>query len=317
MARIRTIKPEFFTSEDILDLSPLARLLYIGIWCEADREGRLAWKPKTLKTRYLPVDNADVHELCRELTERGLVIPYGDGFAYIPSFLKHQHINPREAKSLFPDPLECPSFDASNLDLHASSRVTDASVTRREEGKGKERKGKEGEGTRVATREEEISLPSEEIQKPKPESQEPLPDRLVADNDAKRIADKYRRMIAPTSTPGNGQTELVKLIVDQRIPAEDLEQSVKNFAAWRAAIPKPPFPIHARTFFGGGEWLNFRDCVPEQIQPPDPHAAEKAEREAKDAEMRKKLEIVTAREIEELNARAAERRKAKAQLAGG
>ena len=45
MARIRTIKPEFFTSEDIVALSPLARLLFIALWCEADREGRLVWKP--------------------------------------------------------------------------------------------------------------------------------------------------------------------------------------------------------------------------------------------------------------------------------
>ena len=41
MARIRTIKPEFFTSDDICALSPRARLLYVGLWCEADREGRL------------------------------------------------------------------------------------------------------------------------------------------------------------------------------------------------------------------------------------------------------------------------------------
>lgn len=60
MARIRTIKPDFFTSEDIMALSPLARLLYIGTWLEADREGRLTWKPSTLKVRYLPSDACDV-----------------------------------------------------------------------------------------------------------------------------------------------------------------------------------------------------------------------------------------------------------------
>jgi hypothetical protein len=43
VARIRTIKPEFFTSEDIVSLPPLTRLLYIALWCEADKEGRLAW----------------------------------------------------------------------------------------------------------------------------------------------------------------------------------------------------------------------------------------------------------------------------------
>ena len=58
MARIRTIKPEFFTSEDIVSLSPLARLLYQATWCEADKEGRLQWKPGTFKLRYFPADGS-------------------------------------------------------------------------------------------------------------------------------------------------------------------------------------------------------------------------------------------------------------------
>ena len=104
MARIRTIKPEFFTSEDIVSLSPLARLLYIAIWCEADKEGRLAWKPRTFKMRYLPGDDCDISQLCEELTACGLVVLYGDGLAHIPSFTKHQHVNPRESASNLPAP---------------------------------------------------------------------------------------------------------------------------------------------------------------------------------------------------------------------
>jgi hypothetical protein len=122
MARIRTIKPEFFTSEDIVALSPYARLLYIALWCEADRDGRMNWKPKTFKMRYFPADSVDVPELCNELLSSGLVKLYGEGLAYIPSFAKHQHINPRETASSLPDP-------------HASSTRQHASVTHREEGK--------------------------------------------------------------------------------------------------------------------------------------------------------------------------------------
>ena len=86
MARIRTIKPEFFTSDDICSLSPLARLLYIGIWCEADRDGQLVWAPRGLKRRYLPDDICDIDALCRELVDRGVVRLYGDGLAYVPTF---------------------------------------------------------------------------------------------------------------------------------------------------------------------------------------------------------------------------------------
>ncbi len=104
MARIRTIKPEFFTSEDICNLSPLARLLYIALWCEADKEGRLTWKPRTFKLRYFPSDNCAIDELAGELVGSGMVVLYGDGLAYIPGFTIHQHVNPRESSSNLPAP---------------------------------------------------------------------------------------------------------------------------------------------------------------------------------------------------------------------
>ena len=132
MARIRTIKPEFFTSEDIVSLTPLTRLLYIALWCEADREGRFEWKPKTIKLRYLPGDGCDIDLLATELIGCGLVHIYeseGKRYAEIPSFKKHQVINNRESESSIPP------------------RVAHASTTRKSGAKaeGKEgMKGKEG-----------------------------------------------------------------------------------------------------------------------------------------------------------------------------
>lgn len=134
MARIRTIKPEFFTSEDIVNLTPMARLLYIALWCEADKEGRLVWKPTTFKLRYLPGDNCDVQALCAEIVDAGLVVLYGSGYAYIPAFKAHQHINPRESASQLPDP-DASSTRQSRVGTR-QSRDSDAQVGR--EGKGKE-----------------------------------------------------------------------------------------------------------------------------------------------------------------------------------
>lgn len=149
MARIRTIKPDFFTSEDIVSLSPLARLLFIATWLEADREGRFVWRPKTLKLRYLPGDQCDIDDLAAELVDAGLVVPYvinGQTFSEIPSFTKHQVINNRESASTHP------------------ARVTDASATRGQcvtdatttplagkEGKGKEGKARRERATTVPT----------------------------------------------------------------------------------------------------------------------------------------------------------------------
>lgn len=106
MAYIRTIKASFFTSDDIVSLSPLARLLYIALWTEADREGRMEWRPGNFKLRFLPGDNCDIRALCDELLESGLVVPYvveGKTFAEIPTFKRHQSINAKERKSVLPE----------------------------------------------------------------------------------------------------------------------------------------------------------------------------------------------------------------------
>lgn len=76
VARIRTIKPDFFTSEDVVSLTPLARLLFIATWLEADREGRLIWRTKTLKLRYLPGDDCSIEILADELVRQGLIVVY-------------------------------------------------------------------------------------------------------------------------------------------------------------------------------------------------------------------------------------------------
>lgn len=105
MAYIRTIKATFFTSDDIVSLSPLARLLYIALWTEADREGRMYWRPGNFKLRFLPGDNCDIHALCEELLESGLVVTYlvvGKTYAEIPTFTRHQVINNRERESILP-----------------------------------------------------------------------------------------------------------------------------------------------------------------------------------------------------------------------
>jgi hypothetical protein len=127
MSRIRTIKPEFFTSADILSLTPLARLFYVSLWCEADRNGRLKWDLATLKFRYLPKDQVPIEDLAQELIHVGLIILYeaeAKTYADIPSFATHQVINNRESISTIPP------------------RVKDASPRVKAEGR-EGRKGKE------------------------------------------------------------------------------------------------------------------------------------------------------------------------------
>lgn len=202
MARIRTVKPEFFTSEDIVELEPLARLLYIALWCEADKEGRFAWKPKTFKMRYLPADSCDIDAIADALVTRGLVVLYSNGLAVIPTFSSHQHINPREKASILPEP--------TVEDLTRGSRVNDATVTSREEGR-KEGKGMEG-------REGNLSEPSPDATQltEKKSKKAPLPADLEC---SQWLFEKLQRILPSAKEPNfNGWSDDVRLMreVDKR-----------------------------------------------------------------------------------------------------
>lgn len=137
--RIRTIKPEFFLHEELFDLEretglPI-RLAYAGVWCAADREGRFAWKVRTLKAQILPFDDVDFPRVLDALVTRGFLERYRCGdewFGRIPTFKDHQFVNPREKASSIPDISEAEELDASST---REARVEDAS---RKEGKGKE-----------------------------------------------------------------------------------------------------------------------------------------------------------------------------------
>jgi len=107
MARARNIKPSFFKNEDLSELDPYARLLFIGLWCLADREGLLEDRPKRIKGELFPYENVDVDKHLQELHDKGFIIRYQvDGAQYIsiPKFVEHQNPHHREAPSKLPKP---------------------------------------------------------------------------------------------------------------------------------------------------------------------------------------------------------------------
>jgi hypothetical protein len=80
MGRIRTIKPEFFTHEELFDLEEReglpVRLAFIGLWTICDREGRFKWRPRSIKAQILPYDNVDFSRVLDALATRGFVVRY-------------------------------------------------------------------------------------------------------------------------------------------------------------------------------------------------------------------------------------------------
>ena len=102
MARARNIKPGFFKNAELAECSPLARLLFIYLWTEADKEGRLEDRPKQLKAYGLPYDDCDADQLLNELHAAGFIKRYEGGgkkIIWIVNFKKHQNPHPKETPS--------------------------------------------------------------------------------------------------------------------------------------------------------------------------------------------------------------------------
>ena len=89
MPKIRGVKPEFWTDENVVELSMPARLLFIGLWNHACDNGHLQDKSKQIKMRILPTDDVNCAELLREIETQGL-IDRADGWITIPNLPEHQ-----------------------------------------------------------------------------------------------------------------------------------------------------------------------------------------------------------------------------------
>lgn len=105
MARIRSVHPSLFTDEAWVSCSPLARILYVGLWTDADDQGLFEWKPLQIKMRLLPGDAGDVPEMLSELEGVGLVQAYeaeGKRYGAIANFRKFQR--PQKPNAIHPLP---------------------------------------------------------------------------------------------------------------------------------------------------------------------------------------------------------------------
>jgi hypothetical protein len=104
MARLRTVKPEFWTDERVGEVSVTARLLFIATWNFADDYGGVDRSAKQLKAQAFPYDNIDCEPLIQELLQVGLLIEYevgGKKYLHINGFRKHQKVE-KPAKPRIP-----------------------------------------------------------------------------------------------------------------------------------------------------------------------------------------------------------------------
>ena len=116
MARIRTIKPEFFRHEGLQDLEvenpgKYPMLVFSGLWTISDKAGRFEWRPRQMKLDILPFIPFDMEETLNILMDAGFINKYevdGKYYGIIPSFGTHQRIEGKEsqAPARYPEPTE-------------------------------------------------------------------------------------------------------------------------------------------------------------------------------------------------------------------
>jgi len=154
MARIRSIKPDFWSDEKLTECSMAARLFFIGTWNFADDSGNLVYSTKKLKMQIFPGEDIDCQPLIDELLAKGVMREYevaGKAYLHISGFRDHQVIN-KPSRSAIPAPLESeqskaiPEGSGSTTDepekatvtLPEDSRSTPVALPHGREGKGEE-----------------------------------------------------------------------------------------------------------------------------------------------------------------------------------
>jgi hypothetical protein len=140
--RIRSIKPCFFKDEELADLGPFAMLLFEGLWCMADRDGRLEDRPRRIKAELMPYFDQDADQILQALHDGGFINRYsidGENYIQIVKFKEHQRITGKEA--------ETPSRIPPSATEKQPGNTGETTETTGREGKGKEG-NKKGEGAR-------------------------------------------------------------------------------------------------------------------------------------------------------------------------
>jgi len=108
MARIRTVKPEFWTDVRLSRLPTLSRLVFLCAISMADDEGRIEGDAETIRNFGFPRESVeDVSKALRALVESSRITRYagpeGIPLMAIPTFTKHQKID-RSTRSKLPAP---------------------------------------------------------------------------------------------------------------------------------------------------------------------------------------------------------------------
>ena len=153
--RIRSIKPEFFTSPDTGRASLRARLFYVALWCWADDYGIGETNFSMLAGFAFPeedqIERKELPSLCKEVAEAYGTMFYtvrGRHYYSIPTWDEHQRTQ-RKAAAKYPTPDAAPDLRVyGETEPSAPTQGTSAPTQGSDEyGTGEREQGKGNRGT--------------------------------------------------------------------------------------------------------------------------------------------------------------------------
>ncbi|MBY0483456.1 hypothetical protein, partial [Nitrosomonas sp.] len=122
MARARNIKPSLFKNEILGVEDPLLTLLFVNLWCLADKEGKLEDRPLRIKAETFPYrENIDINGYLTKLVQHGFIRRYSvSGLAVIQvvKFKEHQSPHNTEKASTLPD------YVSEHLEINRENTLT-------------------------------------------------------------------------------------------------------------------------------------------------------------------------------------------------
>lgn len=112
MARIRTIKPDFFTSDTVSALPLRARLTWIGLWTHCDDYGRCRDNVKLIKAAVWPQDDVSIKDIeadLNTLADRRVILRYtvdDKNYLVVTNWDEHQRVHHPSQSKIPPPPGE-------------------------------------------------------------------------------------------------------------------------------------------------------------------------------------------------------------------
>ena len=105
LGRVRSVKPELFFDFELAQLNPQVRLAFIGLFCHADREGRLEDVPSRIRALLFPYETkVDMNDILTSLSKKPFIIRYVANSKHYIQIVKweHQYVHYTEAESIIP-----------------------------------------------------------------------------------------------------------------------------------------------------------------------------------------------------------------------